>query len=554
MIFNIKKLLIIFTLFPFILNINEPATHFLEIQNKEIISNKAINSENKINSFLSFANSECKLRFKEMVIKYVFREDGDEINIQVKYVNRGNLNICTIIKNFSAPFQIINATLEGGENLNYKSESNGIEINFNLESDKDAILKYKLFLEYSPSKFYRQVSFDIYNGIKYIFRARQPIEIVGSEYGKLKEGKQKNGALYYYFDGDEITDNFNEIIYLSAHEIRFKSEFNIELDWLFWRQLYYVKIPNMHVFGNNKITSYIVFSNLEPNEYTVKTDKKYIIIKSDKWKRSFSFTITKEFRSNINNEWVIDGDIENTCTTKTKNKVQEILSNSNSKEKNYVILGRWVYENIKYNLDYVGMKWTVDEILEYGTGVCSHKARLFNAFLNCIDIDAVYATGYAHTSNDKNIDSHTLHAWTVAKIEGKWVPMDATWNIFNGKLPLGFIFRYYHDDNRGYDADWHIFKDLLNDKSPKRKLGSNPQVSLNIKAISFISRELDDDDEGDFKVIFDNNIDNTNNNLIIIVYFVILIVLIIIAEIYKRNKKGKRPNEDEEGISLTIIE
>ena len=47
------------------------------------------------------------------------------------------------------------------EEQNDNDESNGIEINFNLESDKDAILKYKLFYEYSPSKFYRQVSFDI---------------------------------------------------------------------------------------------------------------------------------------------------------------------------------------------------------------------------------------------------------------------------------------------------------------------------------------------------------------------------------------------------------
>lgn len=62
------------------------------------------------------------------------------------------------------------------------------------------------------------------------------------------------------------------------------------------------------------------------------------------------------------------------------------------------------------------MDWTVDQILDYQTGVCSHKAKLFNAFLNCINIDSMYVTGFALTSNDANIDLDTLHAWTIQKL------------------------------------------------------------------------------------------------------------------------------------------
>ena len=172
------------------------------------------------------------------------------------------------------------------------------------------------------------------------------------------------------------------------------------MDWLFWRILCYVKVPNMHEFGNNEILSDKVSSNLEDNEYTAEKDKKYITVKSDKTKRKFTFTFSKEFRSNVNNEWIMDGaDLVDTCTTKIRDKVKQILSNSNSNEKNYVILGRWVYNNIEYNTDYVGRDWTVDQILDYQTGVCSHKAKLFNAFLNCINIDSMYVTGWAHTSN-----------------------------------------------------------------------------------------------------------------------------------------------------------
>ena len=79
-------------------------------------------------------------------------------------------------------------------------------------------------------------------------------------------------------------------------------------------------------------------------------------------------------------------------------------------------MGRWVYENIKYNLDYVGEKWTVDQILEKRIGVCSHKAKLYNVFLNCINIDAVYTIGFAHTSNNNNIELNTLHAGQLQKL------------------------------------------------------------------------------------------------------------------------------------------
>ena len=368
----------------------------------------------------------------------------------------------------------------------------------------------------------------------------------------MNESKQKNGALYYYFDGDNLKYDFKETIYLSAHEIKFKSDFSITLDWFFWRTLYYVMVPNMHEFGNNKILSEEVLSNLEDGEFTIEKDKKYITVKSDKMKTKFTFTFSKEFKSNINNEWIMDGaELENTCTTKAKVKALEILSNSKSKEEDYVILGRWVYDNIKYNLDYVGRKWTVDQILDYRTGVCSHKARLYNAFLNCINIDAMYTTGFAHTKNDYNIDLGTLHAWTIAKIDGKWIPLDATWNIFSGKLPLGFVFRYYADDHRGVDADWHIFSNESSSSKGVVKSSSdtNPKVDLKLKATSFISRELEDDDEGDFVINFED--DDDIIFYIIIFILVALIIGVIIGGIIYIKKKKKIKMDNDLNISLS---
>ena len=62
-----------------------------------------------------------------------------------------------------------------------KSEfnSNNTEISFILKSNNYTILSYKLLNNNDSSKFYRMFSFYIQKGIKYIFRARQPLELAG---------------------------------------------------------------------------------------------------------------------------------------------------------------------------------------------------------------------------------------------------------------------------------------------------------------------------------------------------------------------------------------
>lgn len=554
--FNNKKFLISFSFISFIFCANEPIIHNFEYEKPENMP-IIINSNIKKNYYyLNFANSGCNLYREEIVEKYIFSEEGDEQYFQEKYINKGNLDNCGIYWNLSTlSCNISDVKFEGANNIKKKLTSDILEYNFNLKSNKYAILTYKCFYKYNYSKFYRKFNANIKKGIKYIFRARQPFEISGIGSGRLKEGKQKNGASYYYYSDSKY--NFNEIIYLSAYGIKFKSELSVTLDFTIGRLLRFITVPNLHEFGNNNILSNEVLSNLKSNEYIVENnDKRFITIKPNEENKNrhtkFSFTFSKEFESKLDNEWIMDGvDLVNNCTTKIKNKVLEILSNKNSQEKDYVILGKWVYENIKYNLDYKNEKWTVDQILDKKVGVCSHKTRLYNAFLNCINIDAVYTKGYAHTSNNTNIDLDSLHAWTVAKIDGKWVPLDATWNIFNKKLHLGHIFRYYGDFYREIDADWGIFDDILsNAKTDMNILSSNPKTNLKINALSFLSREIEDDDEGDFKLKLDNY--NYINIAIISLISVFLITVIIIAGfIYFKNKK-KIKNSPEQNLALTI--
>ena len=38
------------------------------------------------------------------------------------------------------------------------------------------------------------------------------------------------------------------------------------------------------------------------------------------------------------------------------------------------------------------------------------------------------------------------HAWTLINVNNKWLPLDATWGIFSGKLPVCHIFKSYFSE------------------------------------------------------------------------------------------------------------
>ena len=88
---------------------------------------------------------------------------------------------------------------------------------------------------------------------------------------------------------------------------------------------------------------------------------------------------------------------------------------------------------------------SVEEILKRKKGVCEHFTLLYNALLNSIGIQAIYVRGFAFQRKEdlnKNTNIFT-HAWTLAKINTKWIPLDSTWGILEGKLPVTHVFETY---------------------------------------------------------------------------------------------------------------
>ena len=142
-----------------------------------------------------------------------------------------------------------------------------------------------------------------------------------------------------------------------------------------------------------------------------------------------------------------------------KDLSNKILKEDKSDFPVYKKLGKWVHNYITYNINHFGKTYTAKEIYNNKEGVCKHFTLLYNTLLVSQGIDAIYISGYAldltennvmkenETTKALNTNPNTLdsqkHAWTLAKIDGKWAPLDATWNMFDKNLPISHIFQSY---------------------------------------------------------------------------------------------------------------
>ena len=129
---------------------------------------------------------------------------------------------------------------------------------------------------------------------------------------------------------------------------------------------------------------------------------------------------------------------------------------------NYKKLGKWVHNYLKYDIKQKGKTFMAKQIYNNKSGVCDHFTLLYNTLLISQGIDCISIVGLSLDITENNIlkeneytkqiqdEPNTLnkykHAWTLAKIEREWVPLDATLNILDKKVPITHIFQNYGKD------------------------------------------------------------------------------------------------------------
>ena len=149
----------------------------------------------------------------------------------------------------------------------------------------------------------------------------------------------------------------------------------------------------------------------------------------------------------------------------------------------YKKLGKWVHNYLKYDLKFIGKNYTAREIYKNKSGICKHFTLLYNTLLVSQGIEAIDISGYALEITEDNVmkeneinkkipnEPNTLnssrHNWTLAKINGEWIPLDATWNMLDKNVPITHIFQNYGNvilstrSNQNNVVDHKITKEII---------------------------------------------------------------------------------------------
>lgn len=120
-------------------------------------------------------------------------------------------------------------------------------------------------------------------------------------------------------------------------------------------------------------------------------------------------------------------------------KTTEDIMRKNPNMPFYIAIGKWLNENIKYDEKFVSKHMNSEQILRVRHGVCEHYAQLFNDMMQSINVPSVFVTGVGFNPAKNKFE---YHAWNLIYVNDEWIPIDSTWGIFSGKLPVSHIFFY----------------------------------------------------------------------------------------------------------------
>ena len=374
--------------------------------------------------------------------------------------------------NLGKKIEIIELKIEG-ENENFDFNNNLIKFNIhlgNMESNK-IFLKYKELPlmekltegEINERKFFRNEIYGLskkLQGIKakFTLNIKCDFEVINFEEEFLIKTNDKE----YTWGGIVPQEGKRTVLILSKLEAKFSFNIYKKIERNRNQPISKLKflIPLCFEGGNNKIIK-IKYSSNQTDQIQLNREKKECEINFTNIEQNFAdFSIEGELINRCKGEWechLTDEEIENEIPEdfkKNKNifkeKAENIIENYNIEHKDDFIkisevakIGKWIKKNIKYDDDYIGKNnITASETLEIKKGVCDHFTKLYNAFLYSLGYKCVYVSGYVTDKRDF-FEKDDYHCWSLVKINEKWLPFDATWGIFSGKLPVSYIFERY---------------------------------------------------------------------------------------------------------------
>ena len=322
---------------------------------------------------------------------------------------------------------------------------------------------------------------------------------------------KESNTLYSYL-GQCPTETLIDIIRYSPETVLWEADMKLNLKYSpkFTNNVNFI-FPRYYT-GGKLIKKYFIINSIENEEYNeddiIYENTKYKITIHAANKNKIVVELNTNFTNNLTREFNVylpekyySIDLSN-IDQEIQDKANEIISES-SEFPDYYKLGKYIYSNMTYDINYTGKNLTLKEIYQGKTGVCEHYTLLYNAMLNSIGIKTLYITGWAFNGNQTSGDDNTIgHAWTAALIDGKWKELDATWGLFEG-ISSGHIFKNFYKDIISYSY-YETNKNLIT-------FDKNHDINM----ISIINRSdysesnvNDDNDNYDDNVINNNTVQN----------------------------------------------
>lgn len=264
----------------------------------------------------------------------------------------------------------------------------------------------------------------------------------------LNEAFKKNGDIYKW--SDVVSKNgFYDFFEMTIKEAKWHVSSIFELNSDNDIKSLKMKIPLNYIGGNNKVIEYIIKTNQNNNQIK-NIDFAKNVDTVVEFKNFYSteaiVKIDAIITNNYNNfYWMNNFNINDTLDIKNEyiNTYNTLINKIQEEDKidlpTHIKIAKWVNKNVIYTESYIGKNMTSMQILQEKKGVCEHYAVLYQDLLRSIGIPAKTISGISYNFKKQKFENH---AWVIINYNNQWLPIDPTWGIYSGKLPISHIFLY----------------------------------------------------------------------------------------------------------------
>ena len=473
-------------------NINLKDSFLFEVEDKknkiELYKTKALFENKKKEEIESFFDKAKIIRKNWHEICYIYDDyDLHDIYYDIEAVGldeKNYFNVCYHSFQYNKKIEIQDFSINNEASSKYIKRNKKIEFEvklYNLEisrihivykESKDLKKKKKRSIEFR--KIYREEVYGLDKLLegqiaKFILILKGSFDIVNFDKYFLIRNENNLNEVEYIWGGIVPKGGLKTSILLSPKEAiwsfnistKVSSEDNIR-NTIF-------NVPVEFVGGNNEVINAIP-SCPQTSKITLDEKKRQYIFKFKNTKyKEIDCIIEGKFINKSKGEWIVDISDKQVdkfipkdfilCKSQLNEIAKKIIEefdlehkDSDFKFKDYMKIGKWVNENIIYDLRYIEeTDLTAIDIYNKRRGVCHHFTKLSNALLYSLGYKVISIYGYT-CENSLEFNENSAHAWSLIKLDDKWYPFDSTWGIFSGKLPVSHIFGVFYDKIREADG------------------------------------------------------------------------------------------------------